>query len=44
MKVLVVYYSLTGQAATASNLAVEALQEAGATVTVCRVDFADPAI
>ncbi|MET0988492.1 MAG: hypothetical protein ABW034_24095 [Steroidobacteraceae bacterium] len=44
MKVLVVYYSLTGQAVTASSLAAEAIRESGSDVTMCRVDFADPAI
>jgi hypothetical protein len=43
MKALVVYYSLTGQAAAAANLAAEALRKAGAAATLCRVDFADPA-
>ena len=43
MKVLVIYYSLTGQAVLASDLAAQTLRDAGAEVTMCRVDFADPA-
>ncbi|MET0988058.1 MAG: hypothetical protein ABW034_21890 [Steroidobacteraceae bacterium] len=44
MKVLVVYYSLTGQAGIASSLTADAARETGAEVTMCRIDFADPAI
>ena len=44
MKVLVIYYSLTQQAALAADLAAEALREEGAAVTLARVDFADPAV
>lgn len=43
MNVLVIYYSLTGQADRAATLAAEALRESGASVTLARVDFADPA-
>lgn len=42
MKALVVYYSLTGQAVIASELAAKALTESGYVTTLCRVDFADP--
>lgn len=44
MKALVIYYSLTGQAAIAAELAAKTLTESGAEVTMCRVDFADPAV
>jgi len=44
MNVLILYYSLTGQASVVAQIADKTLCEAGATVTRCRVDFADPAI
>jgi flavodoxin len=44
MKALIVYYSLTGQAIVAADLAAHALRDAGYQATLCRVDFADPAV
>jgi len=44
MNILLIYYSLTGQASRAVELAAEALQEAGEQVTRCRIDFADPSV
>jgi hypothetical protein len=43
VKALVVYYSLTGQAVVAADLAANALRDSGYQTTLCRVDFADPA-
>ena len=44
MNVLILYYSLTGQASAVALRAERALREQGAQVTCCRVDFADASI
>jgi len=41
MKVLLIYYSFTGQAALAAERAAQACREAGSEPTLCRVEFAD---
>lgn len=44
MNVLLTYYSLTGQASRAVEVATTVLQKAGHQVTCCRIDFADPQV
>jgi hypothetical protein len=44
MRCLLLYYTLTGEAAKAVEVAAQTCRDAGWEAVVCRIDFADPAI
>ena len=44
MRCLLLYYSLTGQAQRAAELAAASCRDAGWEAVICRIDFADPTV